>query len=47
MSDDNWYDEGIGSVKHIQETMKSYNAYQPPSLDEILKRKLVKEEEKE
>jgi hypothetical protein len=36
MSEDNWYDEGIGSVSFHEKTMKSYNAYDPPSIKEML-----------
>jgi hypothetical protein len=39
MSEENWYDEGPGSVSFHRKTMKSYNAYTPPSIDSILNKK--------
>jgi len=37
MSEGNWYDEGSGSCSFHEKTMKAYNAYQPPSIESILK----------
>lgn len=46
MGNDNWYDEGIGSCSLHEKTMKSYNAYTPPSIDSLLKKKKKKKKKR-